>query len=109
MSAYRIAGSDALAALRAHLAMHHTVMQPLPDSDGNLHWQEADSAAPLPAQIALPAFSPKALLFAERESLFSFDGPCLPRNAGGATGARLVRRQRLRPCRHPLSGPFLFR
>lgn len=71
MSAYRLAD---LAALRAHLARHRHVMQALPDADGNLHWATADHDAPLPGVAPLPAFSPKALLFAEQESLFSFDG-----------------------------------
>jgi len=65
---------DSLTALRAHLARDHALLQVKADSDGNRRWMPADAGDAAPAGGQLPDFSAKALLFRERENLFTFDG-----------------------------------
>ena len=64
---------DALA-LRTHLAKARRVWQALADARGDRHWLPVDNDSPLPVAGELAPLAPKALLFAERESLFTFDG-----------------------------------
>lgn len=84
MSTHRL-DEGQLRALRRHLSLCATVLQPLPDSDGEWRWLPANDDAPLPRAATLPLFSAKQFLFAERESLFVFDGSCFRETLPAAT------------------------
>lgn len=74
MSSPPILSATDIRLLRDHLARSRRVLQPVADARGDLRWAETTAATTLPAAAQLPLFSPKALLFSERESLFVFDG-----------------------------------
>lgn len=75
MSTHRL-DEGQLRTLRHRLSRSATLLQPLPDTDGEWRWLPASDDAPLPRAGTLPLFSAKTLLFSERESLFVFDGTC---------------------------------
>lgn len=61
--------------LRQHLRTQGEVFEPRRDQAGNASYQAAsDEPLPLQSALPLPQFSPKQFLFAERETLFTFDG-----------------------------------
>ncbi|MFC1684840.1 4Fe-4S dicluster domain-containing protein [Pseudomonadota bacterium] len=62
--------------LLTHLGKDRQLFAPQHIEDGDLHWLPADAASEpaLDSKPLLPLSSPKAFFFAERETLFRFDG-----------------------------------
>ncbi len=72
MRAWRLTRPEAL---RAHLAQHHEILEPRADAGGSTHWLPNDDAGgAFDRTLPRPLSSPKQCFFAERETLFQFDG-----------------------------------
>ena len=63
-----------LEALRAFLAADRELIEPVRGEDGVLRWDVADVSEPFVLQESVPLTSLKPYFFAERETVFAFDG-----------------------------------